>query len=73
MCLVQDPDHGTSVMGVMKMRNIVSREGIELTSLEFPSLSTNAQSKHYAAILFRYSNQVVVLTAHHCLVLNTAP
>ena len=33
--LVQDPGHGTSVMGEMKMRNSVPRTGIKPTSLAF--------------------------------------
>ena len=35
MYLVQDPGHGTSVMGVMKMGNNVPSVGLEPTSLAF--------------------------------------
>ena len=35
MQLVQDPGHGTSGVGVMKMGNMVPRAGIEPTSLAF--------------------------------------
>ena len=35
MKLVQDPGHGTSVVRVMKMGNIVLRAGIETTPLAF--------------------------------------